>query len=106
FTTTQLSAAEIHEIGLQQVARIEAEMDQIFRKLGRTEGTVAERARKLRADLSYPDPTSPASRAAIMRDIDGMIADALERSPALFDLMPRSPVVAQPFPRFREASAA
>src|SRR5690606_17835236 len=57
-------------------------------------------------DLSYPDPTSEASRTAIMRDIDGMIADALERSPALFDLMPKSPVVAQPFPRFREASAA
>jgi uncharacterized protein (DUF885 family) len=106
YTTTNLTAEEIHEIGLQQVARIEAEMDQIFRKLGRTEGTVAERARQLRADMSYPDPTSEASRTAIMRDIDGMIADALKRSPALFDLMPKSPVVAQPFPRFREASAA
>lgn len=106
FTTTRLTADEIHEIGLQQVARIEREMDEIFRKLGRTEGTVAERARKLRADLAYPDPTSEASRTALMRDIDGMIADALKRSPALFDLMPKSPVVAQPFPRFREASAA
>jgi uncharacterized protein (DUF885 family) len=106
FTTTNLSADEIHQIGLQQVARIEGEMDAIFRKLGRTEGTVAERAKKLRADLAYPDPTSDASRTAIMRDIDGMIADALKRSPALFDLMPKSSVVAQPFPRFREASAA
>ncbi len=68
--------------------------------------TVAERAKKLRADLSYPDPTSDASRTAIMQDIDGMIADALKRSPALFDLQPKSPVIAQPFPRFREASAA
>lgn len=106
FTTTKLTAEEIHQIGLQQVARIEGEMDAIFRKLGRTEGTVAERAKKLRADLSYPDPTSESSRAAIMRDIDGMLADALKRSPALFDLQPKSPVVAQPFPRFREASAA
>lgn len=106
FTTTKLTADEIHEIGLQQVARIEGEMDAIFRKLGRTEGTVAERARKLRADLSYPDPTSDSSRAAIMEDIDSMIADALKRSPTLFDLQPKSPVVAQPFPRFREASAA
>lgn len=106
FTTTQLTAEEIHQIGLQQVARIEGEMDAIFRKLGRTEGTVAERSKKLRADLAYPDPTSDASRTAIMRDVDGMIADALKRSPALFDLMPKSSVVAQPFPRFREASAA
>ena len=106
FTTTKLTAEEIHQIGLQQVARIEGEMDTIFRKLGRTEGTVAERAKKLRADLSYPDPTSDSSRAAIMQDIDAMLADALKRSPTLFDLQPKSPVVAQPFPRFREASAA
>lgn len=106
FTTTELTAEEIHQIGLREVARIEGEMDAIFRKLGRTEGTVAERARKLRADLSYPDPTSQSSRTAIMQDIDGMIADALKRSPALFDLQPKSPVVAQPFPRFRETSAA
>jgi uncharacterized protein (DUF885 family) len=106
FTTTKLTAEEIHQIGLQQVAHIEGEMDAIFRKLGRTEGTVAERAKKLRADLAYPDPTSDSSRAAIMEDIDSMIADALKRSPTLFDLQPKSPVVAQPFPRFREASAA
>lgn len=106
FTTTKLSAEEIHEIGLQQVARIEGEMDAIFRKLGRTEGSVRERSKKLRADLAYPEPTSDASRTAIMQDIDGMIADALKRSPSLFDLQPRSPVVAQPFPKFREASAA
>ena len=106
FTTTKLTAEEIHQIGLQQVARIEGEMDAIFRKLGRTQGTIAERSKKLREDLSYPDPTSESSRAAIMRDIDGMMADALKRSPTLFDLQPKSPVVAQPFPRFREASAA
>ena len=32
--------------------------------------------------------------------------DALKRSPSLFDLQPKTPVIAQPFPRFREASAA
>ena len=106
FTSTKLTADEIHQIGLQQVARIEGEMDAIFRKLGRTEGSVADRARKLKADLAYPDPTSEASRSAIMQDINSMLADALERSPTLFDLQPKGPVVAQPFPRFREASAA
>jgi uncharacterized protein (DUF885 family) len=106
FTSTKLTAEEIHQIGLQQVARIEGEMDIIFRKLGRTEGSVSERAKKLRNDLTYPDPTSDASRAAIMQDIDSMLADALKRSPSLFDLQPKSPVIAQPFPRFREASAA
>lgn len=106
FTTTKLTAEEIHQIGLQQVARIEGEMDTIYRKLGRTQGTITERSKKLREDLSYPDPTSDSSRAEIMQDIDRMIADALKRSPTLFDLQPKAPVIAQPFPRFREASAA
>ncbi len=106
FTTTELTADQIHEIGLQQVARIESEMDAILRKLGRSEGAVRDRIATLKNELSYPDPASEASRAAIMRDIDKHIAGALERSPALFDLQPRTPVVAKPFPRFREASAA
>ena len=106
FTTTDLSAEQIHQIGLQQVARIEGEMDAILKRLGRTEGSVRERVRKLQDDLRYPDPTSDASRAAIMRDIDGYMQDALKRSPTLFDLQPKGPVIAQPFPRFREASAA
>jgi uncharacterized protein (DUF885 family) len=106
FTTTTLTAEQIHQIGLQQVARIEGEMDQILRELGRTEGSVRDRIKKLQEDLSYPDPTSEASRTAIMKDTDGMIADALRRSPTLFDLQPKTPVIAQPFPRFREASAA
>ena len=33
-TTTQLTAAEIHQIGLREVARIEAEMNVLLRQLG------------------------------------------------------------------------
>ena len=106
FTTTTYTAEQIHQIGLQQVAKIEAEQDAILKQIGRTEGTVRERIEKLRNDLRYPDPTSEASRAAIMKDTNAFIQDALKRSPSLFDLQPKTPVIAQPFPRFREASAA
>jgi uncharacterized protein (DUF885 family) len=106
FTTTDLSAEQIHQIGLEQVAKIEAQMDTILKQLGRTQGPVRERIAKLRDDLSYPNPTSDASRGAIMRDIDTQIADTLRRSSSLFELQPKTPVIAQPFPRFREASAA
>jgi len=106
FTTTNLTAAEIHEIGLKQVQTIESQMDALLRKLGRTDGSVRDRAEKLKVDLRYPNPTSEESRAQIMRDIDGILADALKRSALLFDLRPKSPIIAQPFPRFREANAA
>ena len=106
FTTTNLTADQIHEIGLQQVSRIETQMDGLLRKLGRTAGPVKERIAKLKLDLRYPNPTSDESRAQIMRDIDGIIRDAEKRAALLFDLRPKAPVIARPFPRFREANAA
>ena len=104
FTTTTMTAAEIHELGLREVRRIEGEMDAILRKLGRTTGTVKERMQKLQSDLSYP--ITDEGRTRIMADIDAMIRDADRRAAALFDLRPKAPVIAQPYPRFRWASAA
>ena len=104
FTTTTMTAAEIHALGLREVSRIEGEMDAILRKLGRTTGTVKERMQKLQADLSYP--ITDEGRTRIMADIDAMIRDADRRAAALFDLRPKAPVIAQPYPRFRWASAA
>ena len=104
FTTTDLTADEIHEIGLAEVARIETEMDALFRQVGLPDGTIQERIERLRERLAYP--TTDEGRRAIMADIDTLIADALERSAALFSTMPESPVVAQPYPEFRWESAA
>ncbi len=106
FTTTSLGAEEIHQIGLQQVTRIDGKMDAILKRIGRTEGSVRERMGKLEIDLRYSDPTSEASRAQIMKDIDGLIRDAIVRSEPMFERTPKAPVIAQPFPKFREAAAA
>ena len=104
FTSTDLDAQQIHDLGLREVARIEAEMDTILRSLGRTEGTVKARVEQLEADLAYPE-TDP-GRARIMADIDTMIRDAERRADALFDIRPKSEVIARPYPEYRWASAA
>ncbi len=106
YTTTNLTADQIHEIGLQQVSRLETQMDGLLRKLGRTAGPVKDRIEKLRLDLQYPNPASDESRAQIMRDADAIVRDAEKRAALLFDLRPKAPVTVQPFPRFREANAA
>lgn len=106
YTTTNMTPEQIHEVGLRRVAEIEAQMDQILRSIGRTEGSVRERMQKLEDDLRSPDPTSEASRTKFMADIDVLMKDAVERSTPMFERMPKTPVIAQPFPRFREASAA
>jgi uncharacterized protein (DUF885 family) len=104
FTTTNLTADQIHEIGLKEVARIEGEMDTILRRLGRTQGSVKERVEQLKKDQAYP--LTEDGRAIIMKDVEGILRDAQKRSVLLFDKTPKSPVVPQPFPRFREANAA
>jgi uncharacterized protein (DUF885 family) len=104
FTTTTLTAEEIHAIGLAEVARIEAEMDRLFRTLGLTEGTIKEREEQLSARLSYPNTEE--GRREIMRDIDGILADALARTADSFDVRPVTPIIAQPYPQFRWDNAA
>ena len=104
FTTTNLSADEIHQIGLREVERIEKEMDAILRRLGRASGTVTARIAQLERDQAYP-PTE-AGRTQIMSDINAFMKDAQQRSVSLFDKVPRAPVVARAFPRFRENNAA
>ncbi|MFC4729718.1 DUF885 domain-containing protein [Coralloluteibacterium thermophilus] len=104
FTSTDLTPEQIHQIGLDEVARIEGEMDAILRSLGRTEGSVRDRVTQLSRDLAYSD--DDAGRAAIMADIDTMIVDAKARSEALFDIVPKSDVIARPYPEYRWAAAA
>jgi uncharacterized protein (DUF885 family) len=104
FTTTSLSAEEIHQTGIDEVSRIEAEMDQRLRELGYEDGSVRDRVAQLEADVAYPNTDK--GRAAIMADIDDILADALVRTQSLFDVRPESPVVAEPYPEFMWATAA
>jgi len=104
YTTTRLTAEEIHEIGLQQVAALEKQMDDVFRRIGRTDGSIKERIEALKKSEAYP--LTEEGRTAIMADADRILRDAETRAALQFDRTPKAPVVARPFPRFREANAA
>ena len=106
FTTTDLTADEIHEIGLKEVARLEGEMDGLFRQIDRNKGSIAERMAQLKADRMYPDPTSEASREQVIKDIVAIVSDAEKRAESLFDVRPKAPVEVQPTPTFMESNAA
>src|SRR5256886_5493885 len=104
FTTTNLSAEAIHDIGLREVARIQGGMQKVLQRLGRTQGTLKERTDALERELAYPNTDE--GRAAIMADIERILRDAEKRSAALFAETPKAPVIARPYPPFRWASAA
>ena len=104
FTTTNLTADQIHEIGLKQVDAIEKQMDGLFRQIGKTQGSIKERVAQLKKEQAYP--LTEEGRAKIMADANAMIHDAEKRAALQFDRTPRAPVEARPFPRFRETNAA
>jgi uncharacterized protein (DUF885 family) len=104
YTTTSLTANEIHEIGLREVARLEREMDAVFKRLGRTQGSITERIAQLKKDLTYP--LTEEGRGTIMADIESIMRDAEKRAESQFDRRPKAMVIARPYQRFQEANAA
>jgi len=103
-TTTDLTAAEVHALGLKEVARIEAEMDGLLRQLGYATGSIKERMEKLDADTQ--PPATPDPRPALLARYDEILRDAEKRAALMFDLRPKAPVVVKREPPFTEKSAA
>jgi uncharacterized protein (DUF885 family) len=104
FTSTNLTAEQIHAIGLREVARIEGEMDKHLRSLGYTEGTVEQRMKKLEATFQPKVEGDP--RPELLARYAGIVKDAQERSKGIFNLMPRAPVEVRREPPLTEAAAA
>ena len=103
-TTTDMSAARIHELGLREVARISTDMDRQLRALGYKEGPVETRFKALDASLqpkSDPDP-----RPWLLEEHARILRDAEVRAGSLFDLRPRAPVQVLREPAFTEKNAA
>jgi len=104
YTSTNLTAGQIHEIGLREVARIEAEMDRHLRSLGYTDGTIEQRMKQL--DASFQPKAEGDPRPEILQKYAAMVADAEQRSNALFNLKPRAPVEVRREPPLTEPSAS
>ena len=102
-TTTELTPQQIHALGLQEVARIEQEMEGMFVALGYTSGTIKERMAKLEKDSQ---PTEADPRPQLLARYDSILRDAEQRAKLLFDQVPQAPVIVQREPVFTEKTAA
>ena len=98
-TTTRMTADEIHQIGLREIDRIEAEMTAIARKQG-----FANLA-AFRASLKTNPKYVPKSADQILEDFRHYIAQMEPKLPELFSLLPKSPVTVEAIPAFRAAAA-
>ncbi len=93
FTTLDLSAEEIHQLGLQEVARIRAEMQEVIAEVG-FEGDFAAFLEFLRTDPRFYAETPE----ELLREASFIAKRMDARLPALFGHLPRLPYGVAPVP--------
>lgn len=105
FTTRgDLSAQEIHDIGLSEVARIQAEMRSIMQKVGFT-GTLQEFFEHLRTDDRFYYPNTPEGQKRYLDESTTIINRVMEIAPQYFDRLPKAGLEVRAVEPFREATA-
>lgn len=104
-TSTDMTPAQIHQLGLDEVARIEAEMNQILVGEGLVEGSIGVRVQQIamRPDQLYPDTDE--GRAAIIADFTRIIEEIDGGLDGVFNVRPRQGVEVERVPEFREKTA-
>lgn len=103
-TTTEMSAEEIHRVGLQEVARISAEMDRLLKTQGFADGRVEQRLAELRK--KHQPPAEPDPRPMLLERYAEFTRDAQRRAEPLFNLKPRAPVEVRRVPALTERTAS
>ena len=93
YTTLDMSAAQIHEIGLTEVKRIRAEMEAIIKQVG-FEGSFAEFVEFLRTDEQFYAKTPE----DLLKEASFIAKKMDAKLPSLFKKLPRTPygVIAVP----------
>jgi uncharacterized protein (DUF885 family) len=98
-TTTRMKPDEIHQLGLREIDRIQAEMTAIAKKAG-----FADLA-SFRASLKTNPKYIPTSAVQILDDFRRYIAQMEPKLPELFTLLPKAPVTVEAIPAFQSAAA-
>jgi len=98
-TTTRMTPDQIHQLGLREIDRIQAEMLAIAKKEG-----FADLA-SFRASLKTNPKYIPTSADQILDDFRRYIAQMEPKLPEIFSLLPKSPVTVEAIPAFQAAAA-
>ncbi len=100
YTTTDLTPDQVHQIGLDNVARIHGQMREIMKTVGFT-GTLQEFFAFVRTDDRFYFKTREDYLAAVDTKPKGMTA----KLPEYFNTLPKAPLTVKAVEAFREKSA-
>ena len=98
-TTLDKTAAQIHQLGLDEVKRDEAEMLGIVKQLGFAD------LKSFRTALATNPKEHPQSKEALVDTYKGYVAQMQPRLPELFGRLPKAPLEVVVMPSFAEKSS-
>ena len=92
FTTTDYSPQQVHDIGLEQVASIQAEIDTILTGMGMTEGSVGARIKALSEDPQHLWPNTDEAKVELIGSLNQQMAELEPLLPRVFNTLPGAQV--------------
>ena len=104
YTTTSMTAEEIHQLGLAEVARIHDEMRAIMKRVA-FKGDLQAFFEFMRKDPQFYYPETAEGKAAYLAEATRLIDGMRERLPSLFRTLPKAPMIVKAVEPFREKSA-
>ncbi len=104
-TTTELTADQIHQIGLDEVERIHGEMQSIMDRVG-FEGSLTEMFALLKTDPRFQYPNTPEGKEQYLTDARAFVAQVMEAAPQWFSDLPEAALEVRAVEAWREATAS
>ncbi|HEX5185065.1 MAG TPA: DUF885 family protein [Allosphingosinicella sp.] len=97
-TTTDMTPHEVHAMGREQLASLQARMDPILRAQGLAQGSVGERMTALGKDPKVLFPNDEEGRRQILAYVNGRVADIRTRLPRAFATLVRGNLIIKRVP--------
>lgn len=104
-TTTELTADQIHDLGLSEVKRLQGEMDAIRREVGFA-GDLPAFFQHIKDDPKFEYSNDDAGREAYLKDARAIIAEVMAKAPKYFVRLPKAALEVRAVEPFRQATAA
>ncbi len=105
-TTTEYTPAEVHALGLAQVAEISSRLDAMLKAQGLTTGSVGARLQALNARPDQVYPNTDEGRAALLAQLNAQIKAAYVKLPIAFATLPKAPIEVRRVPVFIQDGAS
>lgn len=104
-TTTDLTPEQVHQIGLDEVARIKGEMETIKEEVG-FKGSLQDFFKFMREDDRFYFPNTDEGRKAYIDAATAHIAFMKQQLPRYFGILPKADVVVKRVEAYREIAGA